>query len=218
MGRAHQFPLRLPSLSSLLEPVGHHRRTHIQPSQGKRRARKRKRQASTAPVDSQQPPPFPAISHHLLVGLNSVTRHLSALAGQTAPPRVPAASTQGLELEDEQSPEDDKAALRPLSLVILPHPVPSSSLAHAHLPALVYLSSTRSKTAPPTRLVTLPTASEARLASILHLPRVGALGIMAGAPDANGLVDYVRSNFGLVECKWIEESLKAEWKGVKTDT
>jgi ribonuclease P/MRP protein subunit POP3 len=41
---------------------------------------------------------------------------------------------------------------------------------------------------------------------------------MKGAPGADGLVDYVRNHVGPVECKWIEEGLKAEWKGVKTVT
>jgi ribonuclease P/MRP protein subunit POP3 len=101
-----------------------------------------------------------------------------------------------------------------LSLVLLPHPMPASSLPHAHLPTLVYLSSTRSD--PPTRLVALSTASESRLASILQLPRVGAIGILEGAPGADALVDYVRKHVKPVQCDWLEEALKAEWKGVKT--
>lgn len=84
---------------------------------------------------------------------------------------------------------------------------------HAHLPAQVYLSTPKDQE--PTRLVALASSSEARLASTLHIPRVGAIGIMEGAPGAASLVEYVRQNVGLVESKWIEEARKAEWRGVQ---
>jgi ribonuclease P/MRP protein subunit POP3 len=173
-----------------------------------------------------------------------VTRHLSEFAARTAPSHRAAATKRPQEDEGKQEghltpepperrdhdeighgkhDEKPKQELRPFSLVVIPHSSPSSSLAHAHLPTLIYLSSLPSpnsdKPPPasptPALLVTLPTSSETRLASALHVPRTGALGILEGAPGADALVTYVRETVAPVECKWIEEGLKVGWKGAK---
>ncbi|EMD63845.1 hypothetical protein COCSADRAFT_71739, partial [Bipolaris sorokiniana ND90Pr] len=74
----------LEMLSNLIAPLGDHRRTHMHPSKGKKRKR-----ATTKPDQddstTETPPPPPPIGNHLLIGLNSVTRHLEALAAKTAP-------------------------------------------------------------------------------------------------------------------------------------
>jgi len=70
-----------------------------------------------------------------------------------------------------------------------------------------------------TRLVSLSTSSEARLASALHLPRLSALGIVEGAPGADALVEFVREKVGRVEVGWLAEAglegKNREWKGIK---
>jgi ribonuclease P/MRP protein subunit POP3 len=173
------------------------------------------------------PPPPPAIANHILIGLNSVTRHLEALAAKTAPSTTLVASTARESTNSStDTNEQEKATaragddLRPLSMVILTHPKPSLSPAHAHLPTLVHLCtlsppSTTPNAATATRLVPLPTSAEGQLASSLHIPRVGALAIYADAPGAKTLEDYVRKHIGMTECKWIEEALSAEWRGMK---
>ena len=247
---------------SLLEPIGHYRRIHIHPSKGPSRNKKRKRYPEQTSTEDGPPPPSPELSKHILVGLNSVTRHLSTLAAKTAPSTIPVTQWREESRQDQQkersvkretprvstndeklstveektgSLEDDRT-LKPFSIIILPHPSPASSLPHAHLPTLIYLSTlspaSRSSTLTPTsisspttinqleptRLVTLPSASETRLATALNIPRCGAIGILEDAPGAEPLVSYVREHVGLVECKWVEEGMKAEWKGVKTST
>jgi ribonuclease P/MRP protein subunit POP3 len=119
--------------------------------------------------------------------------------------------------EKHRTTDHPEEVLRPLSMVILTHPKPSVSPAHAHLPTLVHLSalfppSATSETG--TRLVSVQTSSEARLASSLHIPRVGALAIYEGAPGAKVLEEYVREHIGPTECKWIDEAMSAEWKGL----
>jgi ribonuclease P/MRP protein subunit POP3 len=184
----------------------------VRPSKGRKRANKGKRKRTSSPgepvdVDPEAAavqPPMPSIAGHILVGLNSVTRYLSALAAHDNTHR-------------EASAEEAAAratASRPLSVVILPHPMPSSSLPHAHLPALVCLSS--AKADPQTRLVALSTATESRLAAILELPRASAIGILEGAPGADAFVEYVRNHVEPVRCDWIEQGLKAEWRGLQT--
>jgi ribonuclease P/MRP protein subunit POP3 len=122
-----------------------------------------------------------------------------------------------LKSEGKRAPDD----MRPFSMIILTHPKPSISPAHAHFPTLVHLSTLQhpspvqtSTTSQTTRLVPLATSTDARLASTLHIPRVGALAIFSDAPGARALVDYVRQHVGLTECVWIDEAMKAEWKGV----
>jgi ribonuclease P/MRP protein subunit POP3 len=105
-------------------------------------------------------------------------------------------------------------------MVILTHPKPSLSPAHAHLPTLVHLSALSPPSAPSTtseiatRLIPVQTSADARLASTLHIPRVGAIAIYEGAPGARTLEAYVREHVGLTECKWIGEAMSAEWKGL----
>ncbi|ORY15158.1 hypothetical protein BCR34DRAFT_612328 [Clohesyomyces aquaticus] len=219
-------------LCTIFTPIGDHRRTHRPPSKGKK-SNKRKRAAS-----NEEPiPPPPPVSNHILIGMNTVTRHLSALAATSCPSTLlasisspPAAKHQD-GLHDLNPPHEPpppnhshEPPPTPLSLLILPHPSPSSSLPHAHLPTLVHLASLTHpspKKSEPTRLVPLSSASEARLAAALHLPRVGAIGILESAVGegvgVDALVGYVREKVGRVECKWIEEAVGAEWKGVRIE-
>ncbi|KAI4670164.1 uncharacterized protein J4E79_000445 [Alternaria viburni] len=210
-------------LSNLITPLGDHRRTYIHPSKGK----KRKRNTKANEEDPENTPPSPEIGNHLLVGINSVTRHLEALAAENAPTTAPVSYPESaLEGTKGKPPTTDcsKESLRPLSMVILTHPKPSLSPAHAHFPTLVHLSalspssaaSATSETA--TRLIPLQTTADTRLASSLHVPRVGAMGIYAGAPGAKTLELYVREHIGLTECKWVGEAMSAEWKGLNVNS
>ncbi|KAF1833522.1 hypothetical protein BDW02DRAFT_631167 [Decorospora gaudefroyi] len=225
-------------LCNLIAPLGDHRRTH-NPSKGKK---KRKRTTNTSQTDSTMTemastPPPPEIGNHILVGLNSITRHLEALAAQNAPPvyRTSAANlaqqknkqAKHIPKADEQEQEKDpgQPTQPPLSILILTHPKPALSPAHAHLPTLVHLSTlnpnntSSSSSHSQTRLIPLPTTSDTRLASTLQIPRVGALAVYAGAPGAQALEDYVRAHVGVTECKWIDEAVRGEWMGmcVKSD-
>ncbi|KAJ8119011.1 hypothetical protein OPT61_g116 [Boeremia exigua] len=198
----------------LLAPLGEHRKTHIQPSKGKKRKRDTK-----SPPDAIKPP-IPVIGPHILVGLNSVTRHLEALAASTAPPS--ASIDESTTNEHDRSVAEDgrqsKVLPKPLSFIVLTHPQPSLSPSHAHIPTLVHLATLRphseAKSSESTRLVTLPTSHDARYASSLHIPRVGAIGIYSGAPGAKALEEYVRSHVGLTQCPWVDEALNPEWRGL----
>ncbi|KAF2191531.1 hypothetical protein K469DRAFT_623292 [Zopfia rhizophila CBS 207.26] len=201
-------------LCNLLEPLGHNRKTHIHSSKGK----KRKRTTVSSPITNTTtsntselpPPPSPTLAPYLTIGLNTTTRHLTTLASSTLPKTLPTSS-------DPKGNGD----VRPLSIVIIPHPNPTSSLPYAHIPTLLALvnipspPNSRSETREPTRLILLPSSSEGKLASALGIPRVGAIGIMEGAPGADTLVDYVRKRVGGVECKWVEEAMGGEWRGVR---
>jgi ribonuclease P/MRP protein subunit POP3 len=200
--------------NSLLAPLGEHRKTHIQPSRGK----KRKRNSKVPPGDTRIPP-APVIGSHLLLGLNSVTRHLEALAASSAPPSVPVKDTDGhTPNKSDDTQKIAEATVRPLSMVILTHPQPALSPSHAHIPTLLHLATLqptpKTKVSEPTRLIALATSNDARFANALHIPRVGAIGIYEGAPGAKALEDYVRKYVGLTECLWVDEAMKPEWRGL----
>ncbi|KAH7408596.1 hypothetical protein DE146DRAFT_646688 [Phaeosphaeria sp. MPI-PUGE-AT-0046c] len=193
---------------NLISPIGDHRKQHIHPSKGKKRKRKSKEDGATQ--DDAPPPPPPEIGKHILVGINSITRHLEALAAQTAPPAMPGA---------EARPNKEREQPRPISTLLVTHPKPSMSPAHAHLPTLLHLSTLASATSTSsTRLVPLSTATDARLAAALHIPRVGALAIFADAPGAKALEEFVQEKVGLTECQWVDEAMSAKWKGVNVQT
>jgi ribonuclease P/MRP protein subunit POP3 len=184
--------------SSLIAPLGDHRRNHIQPSKSRKRKRKSKEHEDDAP------PPAPEVGKHILVGINAITRHLEALAARTVPSTFPDLVPS---LGNAQPP-------RPLSVILLTHPKPSTSPAHAHFPTLLHLSNLQSPTPQATRLIPLSTSTDARLASTLHIPRVGALAVFADAPGAKALEAFVRQNVDVTTCAWIDEAADVKWSGV----
>ncbi|KAJ4298109.1 RNase P and RNase MRP subunit [Kalmusia sp. IMI 367209] len=214
------------------------------PSKGKKRKRESKqsdkKKASSddhlgESSNADIPPPPPEIGNHILIGLNTVTRHLEALAAQTAPPTAPGyqSAWSKSDTEDEHNEQhtpneddtgrkhgDEKQSQeqRPLSLVLITHNHPPASLPHAHIPTLIHLSILNSPTSKATRLIAVPPGCENRLSSVLHIPHVGALGILEGAPGADSLVAYVREHIDVTKCTWIDEAMKPEWKNVKIDT
>jgi ribonuclease P/MRP protein subunit POP3 len=116
--------------------------------------------------------------------------------------------------DDAEIKEQDDSP-RKISMVLLTHPKPSLSPAHAHLPTLIHLSTlTPQSNLQATRLVPLATSTESRLSGALHIPRIGALAILDGAPGAKALEDFVRERVDVTTCKWIDEAVGAEWRGV----
>ncbi|KAL5114899.1 RNase P and RNase MRP subunit [Pleosporales sp. CAS-2024a] len=206
-------------LCPLIAPLGHHRQAHVPASRGKKRKRTTKQEAADPPPP---PPPPPEIGTGILVGINSITRHLETLAARHAPPTAPlgapTAAEQPFDPNNNNNNNNPHPHPRPLSIVILTHPKPSFSIAHAHLPTLVHLATLaphRSAPPPhPTRLIPLATSADARLASSLHIPRVGALALFADAPGAQALEAFVRDKVAPTTCRWIDEALAAQWKGI----
>ncbi|KAK7181104.1 hypothetical protein DPSP01_003545 [Paraphaeosphaeria sporulosa] len=195
---------------SVLQPLGDHRRTHVLPSKGKKRKREsqRKNNEDADKNAPSTPTPPPDISNHILIGLNSVTRHLESLAAHAAPPSAPSHAKA-------DPPSPDATPPRPLSIVLIPHNHPPASLPHAHIPTLVHLCTMTSQKDKATRLLAVPPGCEPVIAEALHIPHVGALGIFEGAPGADALVAYVRENVDVTRCAWIEEAIGPEWKGTR---
>ena len=104
-----------------------------------------------------------------------------------------------------------------LALVLVPHNHPPASLPHAHIPTLVHLATMNSPPNTATRLLAVPPTFEPRIAEALHIPHVGALGVLEGAPGADALVKYVRGEVEGTRCAWVDEAMRPEWKAVRID-
>ncbi|KAK8172422.1 hypothetical protein BKA80DRAFT_251795 [Phyllosticta citrichinensis] len=177
----------LDMLLSLLSPIARYRSDHITPSKGKRDKKRKRRQSQSDPPPP--PPPAPAIANHITVGLNSTTRHLERLVAT------------------------DGASALPTMPLIITSQSPSSPVV-SHLPLL---SSAASRSLPPsqaTRIVPLNPNVEPKLAAALGLPRVGVIGIKAGAPGVAPLIEYAQSKLVAAEAPWLREARAAEYKPV----
>jgi len=104
----------------------------------------------------------PALAETIVVGLNSVTRQLSATTSE---------------------------ANVALTVIFLSRP--KDAIIYSHLPTLCAMKSARHHSHPSVRVVLLGEETDAQLAEALALPRVGVIGISDENPW-QGLVSFVR--------------------------
>ncbi|KAL3423598.1 hypothetical protein PVAG01_05345 [Phlyctema vagabunda] len=193
-------------LCSLLSPIGRHRSEHLIPSKGKR-SKKRKFQGAKAKDTStpvQVKPPPPDISPYVVIGLNSITRHLqlSSPSENSATPETESLNTadSAVEMTGNVLESTEEATAVPsqspgqthLAAVFVTH-TSLPAILHAHLPPLIANSCSASHSNPVTKLVGLPKGSDGRLCAALGLARVSFVGILDGAPHSKVLLDLVQT-------------------------
>jgi ribonuclease P/MRP protein subunit POP3 len=113
--------------------------------------------------------------------------------------------------EDKQIPEE---SLKQLAAIFISETA-TNHLPYSHLPTLTALASARHSGLPKIRLVQLGTAAEAAISEALGLPRAGVVGVLADAPGAGPLLEYVREIVGAVDVPWTREVAAGEWLGTK---
>ncbi|KAJ5054461.1 uncharacterized protein L3040_000735 [Drepanopeziza brunnea f. sp. 'multigermtubi'] len=222
-------------LCSLLAPIGHHRREHVAPSKGKRAQKRKRAEEKRAGMIAESPPipPLPEISQYVVVGLNSLTRHLEALSQKSKPQQQISNPNQDVDVENSPAAQlpppaqgettakpENPAQSKHFSAIFLPTSLsihPRASILSAHLPALAHTASLAHPSLPATRLVQLPVDSEARLCEALGLPRVSFIGLVEGAPHSKSVVDVVRGGVKEVEVNWLEEAGVAVYKKVRIE-
>jgi len=194
---------------SLLSPIGQHRENHVEPSKGKR-SKKRKRKEGE-PEDVTSKPPTPEISSFILLGLNSVIRHLEGSSRVSKPKRAPESSPTEAIANDPASSNGSEGTESPKDTQPPPHlaalflPTPPPQILQSLLPQLVTTASLAHPSLPQTRLVTLPPASHSRISSALGVPRVSFIGLLEGAPHSGALVEIVRECVGEIEVPVLKE-------------
>ncbi|KAK1598545.1 uncharacterized protein LY79DRAFT_247262 [Colletotrichum navitas] len=188
-------------LCSLLSPLGQHRQRHVKPSEGKRAAkRKRKegRMASKEPAKSERPP-VPELASFVDVGLTSITRNLERLA-------------TGQQTSEASGDNNTMASLpTPYSVVFVARSGQSSAF-NCQLPQMVAVASKSSPTAPPTRLVGYSKPCAEKLSACLGIPRVSSVGVRVGAPMSRALVEYVQQHVSPVRVAWLEQAEEAMYR------
>jgi len=117
----------------------------------------------------------PALAETIVVGLNSVTRQLSATSSE---------------------------ANVALAVIFLSRP--KDAIIYSHLPPLCAMAPARHACQPSVRLVLLGEKADARLAEALALPRVGVIGI-GDDPPWQGLVSFVTARMPAVSVPGISD-------------
>ena len=126
----------------------------------------------------------------LAVGFNSTNRRLESLA------KAPATDQRA------DSGNEDYPCMTAVFVARANLP----AMLIAHLPLLITMASSAFPLKPPIRLVSLPSNAEERLSTSLGLPRVGIIGLLDGAPGADGLVEFVRRSISTVEIPWVQKA------------
>ncbi|KAI8164462.1 hypothetical protein K4K49_002716 [Colletotrichum sp. SAR 10_70] len=192
-------------LCSLLTPIGQHRQRHVKPSEGKRAAkRKRKEEGgeSKAPAKTERPP-APEIASFVDVGLTSITRNLEKLAsGPDQPSR-----------ENDATP----SSASPYALIFVARSGQSSAF-NSQLPQMVAVASKYSQSTPATRLVGYSKPCGDKLSTCLGIPRVSSVGIRVNAPMSKALVEFVNEHVSPVRIAWLEEAQDAKYRQMQLKT
>ncbi|KAK1703862.1 hypothetical protein BDP67DRAFT_549586 [Colletotrichum lupini] len=176
-------------LCSLLTPLGQHRQRHVKASEGKRAAKRKRKEEGAAgkePEKSERPP-LPEIASFVDVGLASITRNLERLAS----------TQQGSE------PDTDGASTA------------ASSAFNCQLPQMVAVASNTAAPASATRLVGYSKPCGEKLSAAVGIPRVSSIGIRVGAPMSKALVDYVQKHVSPIHVAWLDEAKDAVYRSTQ---
>ncbi|KXX75085.1 Ribonucleases P/MRP protein subunit pop3 [Madurella mycetomatis] len=188
-------------LCRLLTPLGIYRKSSITPSKGKRRRSRNKVKApgSELPAAATPAPPAPELAAHVDVGLSKISRtlqHMSAKkdgVGQTA---------------------EDAAA--PYSAVFVARSGQSPAF-HCHFPQMIALAAQSQSPEKAVRLVGFSKSCEERLSAALGIPRASSIGLREDAPQAKGLIDFVREHVAPVQVPWLDEARSAKFLETNID-
>ncbi|KAK3899822.1 hypothetical protein C8A05DRAFT_46216 [Staphylotrichum tortipilum] len=189
-------------LCQLLAPLGAHRRAFTTPSKGKRKRSKVAGNSETpATAMSTGPtPPVPELAGYIDVGLSKISRSLQDMPSQgTLAPALKEAAS--FTLAEPTSAVDG----RPYAVVFVARAGQSSAF-HSHFPQMVALAARSQPPDEAVRLVGLSKACEDRLSAALGIPRASSIALRGGAPQAKGLVDFVRTHVAPIDVAWLQEA------------
>ncbi|KAK1971235.1 hypothetical protein LY78DRAFT_652081 [Colletotrichum sublineola] len=188
-------------LCSLLSPLGQHRQRHVKPSEGKRAAKRKRKDdgiASKEPTKRERAPK-PDLASFVDVGLTSITRNLERLAAGQQPSEA---------FSDNNTLASSPT---PYSVVFVARSGQSSAF-NCQLPQMVAVASKSSPAAPPTRLVGYSKPCAEKLSACLGIPRVSSVGVRVDAPMSRALVEYVQQHVSPVRVAWLEEAEEAVYR------
>ncbi|KAJ4304386.1 RNase P and RNase MRP subunit [Collariella sp. IMI 366227] len=174
----------------------------LAPSKGKR-----KRNAKGAGSDTA--PPAPEIATHIDVGLSRISRTLQHMPGKND---VKAPSSDTVSASQDASAFEHSR--KPYSVIFVARSGQSSAF-HSHFPEMVALAAQGQSSDEAVRLVGFSKACEDRLSEALAIPRVSSIGLYQDAPQAKGLVDFVREHVAPIEVPWLAETRSGKFLETK---
>lgn len=175
----------LTSFQSLLSPLGHHRRSYISTSKGKRakNGKRKRKQPDVDPSASGSTPPTPETAKCVDLGLARISRSL------------------------EQAPDHHQ----PYAAVFVARSGQPSAF-HSHFPQMVAVASSSKE---PIRLIGFSKSCEDRLSSCLGIPRVSSIGLRDGVPQTKALLDFLRQHVPAVDMPWLQEARSGKYLDTK---
>ncbi|KAK4163483.1 hypothetical protein QBC43DRAFT_319711 [Cladorrhinum sp. PSN259] len=174
-------------LCYLLTPLGTHRRSFITPSKGKR---KRSRENPSEAAAAASVPPVPELAAFVDVGLAKITRTLQDAAASSSP--------------------------SPYSVIFVARTGQSPAF-NCLYPQMVGVTA---QTQPPeeaVRLVGFSRPCAERLSEALGIPRASSIALKECAPQAKGLLEFVRERVPLVRVEWLKEVHAARFLETKIE-
>lgn len=153
---------------------------------------------------------MPELVSHVDLGLSKISRTLQAMSSKGKPGPSPK------EVPFKQEEPDSSADSRPYAVVFVARSGQSSAF-HCHFPQMVALAAQSQTTDKATRLVGFSKACEDRLSAALGIPRVSSIALREDAPQAKGLVDFVREHVAPIEVTWLREAQSFKFLETKID-
>ncbi|KAK4123813.1 hypothetical protein N657DRAFT_572969 [Parathielavia appendiculata] len=196
----------------LLAPLGLYRRTFITPSKGKRK-RFNNDPSSETPASSTQAPPVPPppeLAAHVDVGLSAISRTLQAMSGKNE------AGPSSIDAPAKRGKSDSKPNAKPYTVVFVARSGQSPAF-NCHFPQMVAVAAQSQLADKAIRLVGFSKACEDRLSAALGIPRVSSIALREDAPQAKGLVDFVREHVAPIEVPWLQEAQSGRFLETKID-
>ncbi|EAQ90985.1 hypothetical protein CHGG_02920 [Chaetomium globosum CBS 148.51] len=189
-----------------------HRKSFIPPSKGKRKRAKKAGSLENPEGTSRisDLPPTPELSAYVDVGLSQISRELQAMSSQDKRNLTSETAPSGL------GGEEHKIDARPYAVVFVARSGQPSTF-HSHFPQMVALAAQSQPADKAVRLVGFSKACEDRLSAALGIPRVSSIGLREDAPQAKGLVDFVRHHVARIEVAWLQEARAGKFLETKID-
>lgn len=204
--------------SSFLSPIGNYRRQHLSFSNGKlERSKKRKRPIKQTSSRTIIELVSPEVLSFVMVGFNTVTRHLEVLAERCTSKTAPESKSSGPVMDHRAQVDPDSIQQKRLVAIFVPR-AELPKILYSHLPILIKTASLGSPSLPPIRLVPLASGADARLTQALGIPRVGMVGLMDNAPSASQLIQLTRTHVPTVEIPWLQESISGGFMPTTVNT
>ena len=146
------------------------------------------------------------------MGYNSTHRALEDLVQR---PKGGSQLRNSKSLQNERRDEDETP--QQLAAVFVDR-ASQPKIMHNHLPFLLAAASRALKDELIIHLVALPSGSEGKLSTALHIPRVGLVGVIRDAQGAKPLLDCVASKVPPIDLSWLQVPNEGKYLPLKLET